>query len=70
MNVAAKKQKPRISAEEMERRRKNVRSAIRNNAIEGARHGPEIDPIFDAYIAGEIDATEIVPLIKKVRGRN
>lgn len=42
MAFALKQKTPAISPEEMERRRKIVRSAIRSNAIEGAMHGPEV----------------------------
>jgi hypothetical protein len=66
MNVAMERQHPSISAEEMERRRENVRMVIRENAIEGARHGPEVDPILEAYIGGEIKVTEMTPLLKKI----
>jgi len=67
MSVVVKAEQPKISVEEMERRRKVVRDAIRSNAIEGARHGPEVDPIFEAYITGEIDVAEILPRIKRLR---
>jgi hypothetical protein len=67
MNVAVKAKRPKISAEEMERRREMVQDAVRSNAIEGARHGPDVDPIFDAFINGEIEAADILPRIKRLR---
>ncbi|MCL2714130.1 MAG: antitoxin VbhA family protein [Alphaproteobacteria bacterium] len=67
MNVATRITPSRITAEEMERRRKMVQSAVHSNAMEGARHCPDVDPIFDAFINGDIEVTEILPLIKKLR---
>lgn len=58
--------RPKISAEEMERRREIVYSGIRTNALAGARHSPEIDPILEAFVAGEIEATEIISRIREV----
>lgn len=69
MALAYKTHTPAISAEEMERRRKSVRRAIRSNAIEGAAHGADINPILDAYISGEIEASDIIVRIKELRGR-
>lgn len=67
MNAPVKGNRPKISAEEMERRREMVADAVHSNAIECARHGPEVDPIFEAFINGEIEATDIVPQIKRLR---
>ena len=64
MNMVAEANRPKISHEEMERRRKSIRAGVRSNAIEGARHSPEIEPILEAYVAGEINASEMMPLIK------
>jgi len=64
MNVAVNAKRPKISAEEMERRRKIINDGIRTNAIEGARHDPRIDPILEAFIAGEFDVTELVSRAK------
>ncbi|MDM8347037.1 antitoxin VbhA family protein [Pseudochrobactrum sp. sp1633] len=68
MALAYKTHTPAISAEEMERRRKSVRRAIRSNAIEGAAAGPEMDPIYEAYIAGKIDSDEMLEQAKALRG--
>jgi len=54
------KPKPKISAEEMARRREHVRMADANNRLEGIFRDSESDAVFDAYIRGEIEATEIV----------
>ncbi len=69
MALAHKTAAPAISAEEMERRRKYVRRAIRSNAMEGAAHGADVEPILEAYISGEIEATDIIGKIKALRGR-
>jgi hypothetical protein len=57
------KAKPRISAEEMTRRREALRRADAHNRIEGIFRGPESDDIFEAFVRGEIDATEIAPYL-------
>jgi hypothetical protein len=62
--ITPAKPKAKISAEEMERRREALRQADASNRIEGLKRGPETDSIFDAYIHGEIEATEIVPRLK------
>ena len=56
-----------ISIEEMERRREVVRQAVASSRIEGAFHDVEMDPVFDAYIRGEIDARQIVPRLNELR---
>lgn len=69
MALAHKTAEPAILAEEMDRRRKYVRRAIRSNAMEGAAHGADVEPILEAYISGEIEATDIIGKIKALRGR-
>ena len=54
------KPKPKISAEEMARRRQHVRNADANNRLEGIFRDSESDAVFEAYVRGEIEATEIV----------
>lgn len=49
---------------EMERRCKMVRSAQRSNANAGVRPDPAAQPIFDAFIAGEIEVDELMHRIK------
>lgn len=53
----------------MERRRKIVRRAFRSNAMEGLRPNPACQPVFDAYIAGEIELDELGPRIDAILGR-
>lgn len=69
MALAYKTAAPAISAEEMERRRDIIDYAIRSNAMEGAAHGADIEPILEAFISGEIEATDIIGKIKALRGR-
>jgi hypothetical protein len=60
--------KPKISAREMERRRKIVRQADANNRLEGVFRDPSTDTVVEAYVRGEISAAEILPRMKAVRG--
>jgi len=68
MALALKQKTPAITAEEMERRRKMVRSAFRSNAMEGLRPNPACQPVFDAFIAGEIELAEMMPRVKSILG--
>jgi hypothetical protein len=54
--------KPTISAEEVERRRGHVRTAIADNRIEGIATGADQNElaIFELYIRGEIEAGDLV----------
>jgi hypothetical protein len=56
--------KPKITPEEMQRRREAVRQALACNRIEGIKHDPASDPIFEAWILGEIEAGDLVPRLK------
>jgi hypothetical protein len=67
-NRSPKKPTPTITAEEIARRREFVRQAHANNRIEGIEHDPATDPIFDAYVRGEIEATEMIPRLKAQLG--
>ena len=51
---------PTTSAEEMERRRGHVRTAIADSRIEGMATSAEELAIFEAYIRGEIEAGDLV----------
>ena len=66
--AAGTKTKARISAEEVARRREALRHADANNRIEGIFRDRESDAVFEAYIRGDIDATEIVPRLKAQLG--
>jgi hypothetical protein len=52
----------------MARRRKHVRRADAENRLEGIARNPATDPVFEAYIRGEIGATEIIPRLRAQRG--
>ena len=53
-----------ISAEEMKRRSEAVCRGDAHNRIEGLIRTPETDAVFEAYVRGEIDASELIPRIK------
>ncbi|MSP02820.1 MAG: hypothetical protein EXR07_17505 [Acetobacteraceae bacterium] len=52
------------SSAETERRRKFVRQADANNRIEGIYRDAASDAVFDAYVRGDIEATEVIPRLK------
>jgi len=60
--------RPAITADEMQRRRRHVETAIADSRIEGfpPPSGPE-KAILDAYIRGEIDAGELVTVYQEGR---
>jgi hypothetical protein len=57
--------KPTISAEEMNRRRAHVRTAIADNRIEGIATSAPTLAILQAYIRGEIEAGDLVTAYRK-----
>ena len=61
--TAAKSTKTRISADESARRQV-LRRADAHNRIEGIYRDPASDPVFEAFVRGEIDVTEIAPRLK------
>jgi hypothetical protein len=67
--ITPTKPKAKISAEEKERRRQRVRRGDAHNRIEGLIRGPDTDAIFDAYINGEIEVTDIVPRLKALHNQ-
>jgi hypothetical protein len=56
--------RPAITPEEIQRRREADRQALASNRIEGIKHDPATDPIFEAWILGEIDVDEVLARIK------
>jgi hypothetical protein len=62
--AAGTKTTVRISAEEVARRREHVRTADANNRIEGIFRDSESDAVFDAYVRGDIEAPEIITVLK------
>jgi hypothetical protein len=64
--IAPKKPNMKISREEVQRRSESVRRGEANNRIEGISSGPESKAIFDSYVNGDIEVTEIVPQLKRL----
>ena len=62
------RQKPRLSAAEVERRRDHVRVGDSENRLEGVFRDPKTDPVFEAYIRGDIEVTDIVAQLKVLLG--
>lgn len=60
--------RPKITAEESARRRCDLDLARHNSLMEGASSDPGTDPIFEAYVEGELELSELLPLIKKALG--
>jgi Antitoxin VbhA len=57
-------QRRSLNAEEIRRRREAYRQALACDRIEGIPHDPATDPIFEAWIVGEIDSDEAIARIK------
>jgi hypothetical protein len=58
--------RPAITPEEIQRRRKHVETAIADSRLEGMIEiSAEERAIFDAYIRGEIDAGDLVTEYKR-----
>ena len=66
--VARKSSTPKISPEEMERRRRAIQKAAHSSAMEGAKRDPRADPIFESFINGEIEMSDVVPMLKQALG--
>lgn len=60
--------RPRISAEEVERRRRAVQAAAHSSDMEGVRRDPRTDDVFEAFVRGDIDMPDMIPMIKKALG--
>jgi hypothetical protein len=54
----------RITSEEMERRRKALEYADAHNRLSGIMPDPVTEPIFAAFLHGEIELDEMQPLIQ------
>jgi hypothetical protein len=59
---------PAITPDEIRRRREADRQARASNRIEGIPHDPATDPVFEAWIVGEIDSEEALARIKAFLG--
>ncbi len=65
MTIAtATRPKRRISDADAARRLALVRAADANNRLEGVYRGPETDEIVAAYVRGDIEVTDMIPLLK------
>jgi len=53
-----------ISSAEMARRRKIVRQADANNRLEGIYRASATDAVVEAFVRGDIEATDMVRLFK------
>jgi hypothetical protein len=62
--VSIAKKAAKIGAEELTLRVEALRQASANNRIEGIYRDPTTDSIFKSFECGEIDVTDIVPLLK------
>ncbi|MBD2745958.1 hypothetical protein IC232_04515 [Microvirga sp. BT688] len=60
--------RPKITPEEMERRRRAVEHAAHDSAMEGVRRDPRTDHVFDAFVRGDIEISDMIPMIKKALG--
>lgn len=61
MSVSTLEPKTKISATEMHRRREAVRWADSHNRLEGQFPTAESDEIFQAFIRGDIEQSDILP---------
>jgi hypothetical protein len=57
---------PPTPPEEVERRRRIVEAANHNNLMAGIERDPTTDPIYEAFIRGDIDITDILPAIRSL----
>lgn len=56
---------PRLPCAEAERRRLIVRDARHSNRIAGVAVDPDVERVFEAFMAGEIEADQIVPWLAR-----
>jgi hypothetical protein len=57
------KPKSKITSEEMQRLREDLRQADAHNRIAGLYPSPRGSAIFEAFVRGDIDYEEILPLL-------
>jgi hypothetical protein len=60
--------RPRLSQADIDARRESLRRSAHESVIEGARPDPATDYIFEAYIRGQIEATDIIGWLDKHYG--
>ncbi|MDE1905151.1 MAG: antitoxin VbhA family protein [Rhodospirillales bacterium] len=59
---------PRISAEEIHRRREALSQATANARIEGLYMSPESDALFERFIQGEIEIGDVLDILRERHG--
>ncbi|HEO9725945.1 TPA: antitoxin VbhA family protein [Klebsiella aerogenes] len=59
---------PKISIAEVEKRRKMVHSAFRNQQMSGVAPSPDLDDIWLDFIKGELEAVDLSAVINERRG--
>jgi hypothetical protein len=69
MNVRPKRPKPKISVDEMERRREALERADAHNRIEGLFPNPAATEVYEEFIRGDIEFSEVWPRIKALQPR-
>ena len=58
----------KITGEQKARCRSHLELAKHNSLMEGVRSDPRTDHIFEAYVEGELELSELLPLIRKALG--
>ncbi|WP_431322926.1 antitoxin VbhA family protein [Rhizobium sp. YTU87027] len=58
---------PLLSEVEMDRRRLMVRKAHHTNQLEGIEPDPDMDHVFESFIRGEIEVTDLIPRIRALQ---
>lgn len=59
----------KITAAEMHRRREAIRQAEANTRLAGQSCSPEAEAIFEAFVRGEIEVTDILPRLQALHGQ-
>jgi len=67
MDDIAVRPSAKITSTEVQRRRKIVRQADANNRLEGIYREPATDAAVEAFVRGDIEATDLVRLFKGQR---
>jgi len=60
----------KITSAEMQRRREALRRADSHNRLEGQFASAECDAIFEAFVRGEIEQSEILPRLHALYRQN
>jgi hypothetical protein len=68
MDDFVKTVRPKISADEIQRRREALATASANARLEGQFSSPESEAIFDRYVQGELEIGDVIGLLKERHG--